>query len=423
MPALDLKTIVAVGLVLDLVCTGVMAALWRQARRQYPGLGLWTLDFAFQTTGLFLILLRGAIPAWASIGLSNLLILAGAWLGLRGLERFVGRPRPQTLNLLVLAAGAAVHACLTFVHPVLALRSLNLAAVLLFFFVRCAWLMLRGAEAAMRPFTRWVGLVFVLYSAVFAVRIAALAAGPRGSEDYFRSGPAEAAFHLSAQMLYVLLTYSLGLMINRRLLMDLSLQREKFSKAFHSAPYAMLLTRLSDGQILEVNEGFTALAGYGDEEVLGCTTGSLNLWTAPADRAAVVAQLAARGRVDGLEFVFRKKSGELLTGLFSAVVIAVGGEPCILSSIADISARKRSEEERERLVAEREKVLAEIKILGGLLPICMSCKKIRDDKGYWNQIESYIRTHSQADFTHGLCPDCARKLYPEYQPPPKPPAP
>ena len=101
----------------------------------------------------------------------------------------------------------------------------------------------------------------------------------------------------------------------------------------------------------------------------------------------------------------------------------MGDEPCILSSIADITARKQAEQERERLVAEREKALAEIKVLGGLLPICMSCKKIRDDQGYWNQIETYIRSHSQAEFSHSLCPECAHKLYPEYVPPPNPPAP
>jgi hypothetical protein len=54
-----------------------------------------------------------------------------------------------------------------------------------------------------------------------------------------------------------------------------------------------------------------------------------------------------------------------------------------------------------------------IKILSGLLPICASCKKIRDDKGYWNQIEAYIRDHSEAEFTHSICPDCVKVLYPD----------
>ena len=62
---------------------------------------------------------------------------------------------------------------------------------------------------------------------------------------------------------------------------------------------------------------------------------------------------------------------------------------------------------------ELKEALTKVKILSGFLPICSSCKKIRDDKGYWNKIETYIRNHSEAEFTHGICPDCAAKHYPE----------
>ncbi len=70
--------------------------------------------------------------------------------------------------------------------------------------------------------------------------------------------------------------------------------------------------------------------------------------------------------------------------------------------------------ERERLIAELQEALAKVKLLSGFLPICASCKKIRDDKGYWQQIELYIREHSEAEFSHGICPDCATKLYGKY---------
>jgi len=78
----------------------------------------------------------------------------------------------------------------------------------------------------------------------------------------------------------------------------------------------------------------------------------------------------------------------------------------------DITEQKKAEGEKEKLIAERRDAFAKVRLLGGLLPICASCKKIRDDKGYWQQIEEYIRDHSEADFTHGICPDCMQKLYP-----------
>lgn len=78
----------------------------------------------------------------------------------------------------------------------------------------------------------------------------------------------------------------------------------------------------------------------------------------------------------------------------------------------DITERKNAEEQREKLIAELQEALAQVRTLSGLLPICASCKNIRDDDGYWTQIEAYISKYSGVAFTHGLCPDCARKLYP-----------
>ena len=75
--------------------------------------------------------------------------------------------------------------------------------------------------------------------------------------------------------------------------------------------------------------------------------------------------------------------------------------------------RKRAEDEKEKLIKELQGALHDIKILRGLLPICSTCKKIRDDTGYWSQIESYIRKHSEAEFTHSYCPDCYQKVMEE----------
>lgn len=83
----------------------------------------------------------------------------------------------------------------------------------------------------------------------------------------------------------------------------------------------------------------------------------------------------------------------------------------IIEYCVDVTRRKELEQEREKLIADLQEALSEVKTLSGFLPICMSCKKIRDDKGYWNQIEAYIRDHSEAEFSHGICPDCAKKLY------------
>lgn len=78
-----------------------------------------------------------------------------------------------------------------------------------------------------------------------------------------------------------------------------------------------------------------------------------------------------------------------------------------------IALLKSELDEHIKLIAALKDSLNEIKVLSGMLPICASCKKIRDDKGYWNQIEAYISEHSEAQFSHSICPDCTEKLYPE----------
>ncbi|MFZ5797569.1 MAG: hypothetical protein C4563_11565 [Desulfobulbus sp.] len=88
-----------------------------------------------------------------------------------------------------------------------------------------------------------------------------------------------------------------------------------------------------------------------------------------------------------------------------------GRQTGIIESFQDITARRLLEQEKEELIAELREALDKVKLLSGFLPICASCKKIRDDKGYWTQIETYIRNHSEAEFSHGLCPECAEKLY------------
>ncbi len=80
---------------------------------------------------------------------------------------------------------------------------------------------------------------------------------------------------------------------------------------------------------------------------------------------------------------------------------------------ASIVQRKKAEQALEFEKNKLQDALSKVKELSGMFPICASCKKIRDDKGYWNQIESYIRDHSEAEFSHGICPDCAKKLYPD----------
>ncbi|HID28799.1 MAG TPA: PAS domain-containing sensor histidine kinase [Desulfobacterales bacterium] len=117
---------------------------------------------------------------------------------------------------------------------------------------------------------------------------------------------------------------------------------------------------------------------------------------------------------------FHTAEGVLLTATGKRVPIlktvgsvVLAGREHLLESFLDITERKKAEEERERLIRALQEALTKVKTLSGLLPICASCKRIRNDQGYWEQIEAYIRDHSEAEFSHSVCPECSEKLYPE----------
>ena len=100
---------------------------------------------------------------------------------------------------------------------------------------------------------------------------------------------------------------------------------------------------------------------------------------------------------------------------FAKNICNEAGQPEFIEGVIyDISDRKKIEKEKGQIIGELQQALAKVKQLSGFLPICSSCKKIRNDEGYWSQIESYISDHSEAEFSHSICPQCAKKLYPEF---------
>lgn len=107
------------------------------------------------------------------------------------------------------------------------------------------------------------------------------------------------------------------------------------------------------------------------------------------------------------------KQGQKKWMRVSGIKIEWEGQPAELVFFTDIDELKQAEKKQELLIQELQSTLNEVKTLRGLIPICASCKKIRGDTGYWQEIEAYIQERTEALFTHGICPDCKKKLYPQ----------
>jgi len=129
--------------------------------------------------------------------------------------------------------------------------------------------------------------------------------------------------------------------------------------------------------------------------------------------APVVDRVGNTVAVVGVDITARTVAAKVLG--VRAVMVSVWFLLCFLSGWVLVSyfREKRHTGEMEELVVQLREAMASVKTLSGLLPICSGCKKIRDDGGYWEQVETYVSSHSEATFTHSLCPDCLKQLYPE----------
>jgi PAS domain-containing protein len=196
---------------------------------------------------------------------------------------------------------------------------------------------------------------------------------------------------------------------------------------FHSANYAIATTD-KNGVVQIFNTAAERLLGYSAKEIVGQTT--LMHWRDPQEVAERATKLSDRfghplrptfetiiakielDQVDRGEWTFIRKDGTrfpaslVVTGLADAH----GNLSGYLAFFQDISERKHYEADREKLVFELREALASVKTLSGLIPICAWCKSIRSDTGYWQNVEEYVRAHSEANFSHSICPSCQEKF-------------
>ena len=188
----------------------------------------------------------------------------------------------------------------------------------------------------------------------------------------------------------------------------------QLSRAVEQSPASIVITNRA-GDIEYVNPKFIEVTGYTLAEVLGRNPRVLKSGEMSPEAYGVLWRTITAGKEWSGEFHNKKKNGELFweSASISPIRDPAGRVTHYVAVKEDITARKQTEAERDTLIKDLQEALANVKSLSGLLPICASCKKIRDDQGYWSQVESYIQKHSDATFTHGICPDCIKKFYPD----------
>ena len=345
---IDIRTIALFYLIANVMNNGLVFIIWRTYRKHFRGISFLFADMCLQTLGSLFLLLRGVLPDLASIVLTNLFSVSGLICLFIGLERFFDRYRPRIYNYFLFAIYMALIVYFSAFVDNLLVRNILLSGSVVFYTGQSSVFLFRQRNKEHRRIARFTASILLAYSLFSICRITALVLLPQPSNEFFSSGIVNSIAMVTYSSLNILIAAGLIMMVSQRVLNEVQTEKDKYNKAFNSSPYALLLTKVSDGKIFEVNEGFVRMTGYQPEEVLGKTTLEVGLWMDPEDRSEFVRDLMS-GDVHEKETRFRAKNDTYITCLISATIISALGEECILTSVNDISEMNRIRRKLEML--------------------------------------------------------------------------
>lgn len=354
MEFLDLRTILVSYALCNLICAIVLFSLWKQNRTRFAGLDLFMSSFLVNFLGILLLALRDIAPDFVSVLIGNVFLIAGVLILYLGLTYFLDRRVNQVHNFVLLGIYILIQILLIYVYPNLQHRIILFSTVISIYCIQITWLLFSIKNRKIRSITGGLGVISILYWLIGIIRIGYELIVPTRS-DLFQSDSFEVMIYLLFQLVYIVLTFYLFLMVNRRLFLDLEedisirkqaesaleSSQEKYLRTFHSSPNSVLITRMSDGKVIEANDQFISLFEYTREEVISSSTLVLKMWANPLDREKVVALMKESGRVKEIEVDGRLKSGKIKTFHFSGEIIKIENEMCMLIYLEDITERKR----------------------------------------------------------------------------------
>jgi PAS domain S-box-containing protein len=204
---------------------------------------------------------------------------------------------------------------------------------------------------------------------------------------------------------------------NQLIISELKKSQNQYKTLFNSSTDAISIINADTGLFIDCNNAAVELHQTGSREnLIGMSLGQLSPEFQPNGELSHELSLeyiqdAFKKGAKVFEWTHCKNDGTPFPVIVTLSAMKLDEQNLVMAIGRDITHRKQAEKEREALIKELQESLEKVKTLSGLVPICSHCKKIRDDKGYWNQIESYIQKHSEATFSHGICPECSDKIY------------
>ena len=267
MTVLDMKTVIFIYLISNVIITFVLFPVWLQNRKRFDGIGLWLTDYFMQTIGLMLVFIGGASGNPFAIALGGPTTAAGILIIFAGLERFTGKKLPQIHNYFLFVLFFIIQVYYTVIEPNLTVRTVNIFSITMIFTIQIFYLLVFKVDKYLRPITRYTGFVFLGFVVVSFLRIIDTIMTDRGNV-FFKSGTIPTLFILATVMLVFLLTFSLITMINSRLIIKATEDAKDKERLVASLSSEIAERKNADENLRQTNEYLENLFNYANAPII-----------------------------------------------------------------------------------------------------------------------------------------------------------
>lgn len=382
------------------------------------------------------------LPDYMTVVLANAFIVICYVFLARGMNDFANSEQHTGIDIILVVAVILTFCYFSYIFPSVTIRIIIISTVVMFICLRCLYISHRKIGLLLNKSNLLLSTAFLFNALWLSSRIVLTLVFEDRISNFMTTGIIQGGSITIATVGNLFIAFGLLSITSQRLEEDINKKSGELAESnkqlqIEIAERHQTQKQLSDSKsLLDATGRLARVGGWElDTETLAVswTEETYRIHEVPFDYKPLLTEAINFYHPDDQELLSRAvqralehgepydieirlitaKNNHIWTRSICQPEVVNGRTVKLKGAFQDITDRKQSEAERDQMIKALQKALKEIKTLKGIVPICSHCKKIRDDKGYWNQLEEYLQKYSEADFSHGICPACAEKIYPD----------
>ena len=342
----DVRTLFLANMIIYGINIFAIALLWQNNSKRYKGLFPWLVSIVLVFIGNLLIMLRGSIPDFFSIWLANIIIMIAFQINVFGLVKFFLLKYRYYYHVFFGLFYTALFTYYTYLEPNLNARNGLIGLLGIFTFGSMFVYIHFDLSAYFKRITKQFEFVLIIFMTGNLVRIIYAIIDPTHHEDIFSNHPRDVLSNIFVTVFAIILPLAFIILVNKRALDEVDVEEAKFKSAFENSPVIMIISRLSSGEIYDVNTAFLETFELTRDYVISKTTAQIKIWGPDNQRRTELLQrIAKREEIDHQEMTFYKMSGEPVETIYSCRVIHMFGDDFLLSTASDTTLLGRAKRE------------------------------------------------------------------------------